>query len=71
VTLAVHLFSGVCGRAGACEGSDGKGGKCIRTWVRTQIVGIAASLTNVTNVTLEWSLACLHLSVKVAQSFLQ
>ena len=38
------------------------------TSVGTRIAGNAASLTDVT---LEWSLACLHLSVKVAQSFLQ
>jgi hypothetical protein len=29
VTLAVHLFSRVCGRVGACEGLDDKGYGCI------------------------------------------
>ena len=30
MTLAAHLFSGVCGSAGAWEGSDDKGRDCIR-----------------------------------------
>jgi len=64
VTLAAHLFSGVCGvrELGKAQMIRGVTASAI-TWVRTQIAGKAALLTNVT---LEWSLACLHLSVKVA-----